>query len=114
MWTDLITWISGGVVFVLLYLIISNTLWLLFGSRVIQFLPGVNINGSRGTLKIAAMLVLAIIGFLVWTVKYAYRTLLAKDEKPALKDEIALSIRAGAKWAHRNDLPNSEDKRAPD
>jgi hypothetical protein len=67
---------SGFGLFALLgYLIISNTLWLLFGSKLLQSLPGVNVRGSTGTLKIAILLIMTITGFLIWIVRTPFSKL---------------------------------------
>lgn len=101
MFSEIATWIGGGVVVVILYVLISNTLWLLFGSRLIQCLPGVNINGFRGTLKIAAMLVLSAIGVFRWIVKYFLKLVAMKNMTPVLSEEISMSIQQGAKALRR-------------
>jgi hypothetical protein len=97
MFGEIATWLGGGLAVVILYVLISNTLWLLFGSRLLQFLPGVNINGFRGTLKIAVMLVLSVIGVFRWIVKYSSKLVARKDPTPILSEEISMSIRQGAK-----------------
>ena len=67
---NLIFWIGGGLAIVIAYVIVSNTLWLLFGSTLLQRLPGVQIKGFRGTLKIAIMLFLSVTGFMFWIIKF--------------------------------------------
>lgn len=101
MLSETVTWIGGSVALVILYVFISNTLWLLFGSRLIQCLPGVNIDGFRGTLKIAAMLVFSAIGVLRWIVKYTVRFLTKTNPKPVLSEEISMTIQKGAKVIRR-------------
>ncbi len=88
--------IAGGAVAVALYLLVSNTLWLLFGSRLLQTLPGVNINGFRGTLKIAAMLVFTLLGILIWAAKLCAAVILFRKTKPDVRNEIRGAIRFGA------------------
>ena len=90
-------WLGGSVVLLIAYVIVSNTLWLLFGSKVIQKLPGVNIKGFRGTLKIALMLFLSAIGFLFWISKYLIMLMLLKNPKPKLSNEISQKIKWGAR-----------------
>jgi len=97
MFSEIATWLGGGLALVILYVLISNTLWLLFGSRFLQFLPGVNINGFRGTLKIAMMLVLSVFGVFRWIVKYSSKLVARKNPTPVLSEEISMSIRQGAK-----------------
>ena len=94
---NLIFWIGGGLAIVIAYVIVSNTLWLLFGSTLLQRLPGVNIKGSRGTLKIAIMLFLSVTGFMFWVVKFFYMFTLRKNPKPKLTNEISRKIQWGAK-----------------
>jgi len=94
---DVSTWLGGGVVLVLLYIVISNTLWLLFGSRLVQCLPGVNINGFRGTVKIAAMLALSFVGVVYWMIKYVLALVIKNNPKPLLKEEISKAIKKGAR-----------------
>ena len=95
MLSDLFPWIGGGLLAIVLYLIISNTLWLLFASRILQFLPGVNIKGFRGTLKLAFMIVLSGIGLLFWVVKYLFSFWSSKSQNPKIKTEIRNSIKIG-------------------
>ena len=97
MFSEIATWLGGGLALVILYVLISNTLWLLFGSRFLQFLPGVNINGFRGTLKIAIMLVFSVIGVFFWIVKSFSKLVVRKNLAPVLSEEISMSIRQGAK-----------------
>ena len=88
--------IAGGAVAVVLYLLVSNTLWLLFGSRLLQSLPGVNINGFRGTLKIAAMLVFTLLGIFIWAAKLCAAVILFRKKKPDVRNEIRRAIGFGA------------------
>ena len=92
-----ISWIGGGIALAIIYIIVSNTLWLLFGSRVIQYLPGVNIKGLAGTLKIASMLVLSVIGTIIWIFKYILTTIKLEKTKPLLKNEISIMIQNGGR-----------------
>ena len=88
--------IFGGALAIIAYLLVSNTLWLLLGSRVLQSLPGVNIRGFRGTLKIAAMVVLALVGVCIWVVKWCVALVFFRAEKPVMSHEIRRAIRFGA------------------
>ena len=90
-------WLGGSIALLIAYVIVSNTLWLLFGSRVIQKLPGVNIKGFRGTLKIALMLFLSATGFVFWISKYFSMMVLLKNPKPKLSNEISQKIKWGSK-----------------
>ena len=94
---NLIFWIGGGLAIVIAYVIVSNTLWLLFGSTLLQRLPGVKIKGFRGTLKIAMMLFLSVTGFMFWVIKFFFMFTLRKNPKPKLTDEISRKIQWGAK-----------------
>ena len=90
-------WLGGGIALVIAYVIVSNTIWLLFGSRLIQKLPGVNITGFRGTLKIALMLLMSIFGLGTWIFKYLIALILFKNPRPMISNEIAQKV----KWASR-------------
>jgi hypothetical protein len=90
-------WLGGSIALLIAYVIVSNTLWLLFGSTVIQKLPGVNIKGFRGTLKIALMLFLSVIGFIFWVIKYMFMLILLKNPKPKLATEISQKIKWGSR-----------------
>ena len=90
-------WLGGGIALVIAYVIVSNTIWLLFGSRLIQKLPGVNITGFRGTLKIALMLLMSIFGLGTWIFKYLITLILFKNPRPVISNEIAQKV----KWASR-------------
>ena len=90
-------WLGGSVALLIAYVFVSNALWLLFGSKVIQKLPGVNIKGFRGTLKIALMLFLSATGFLFWISKYFVMLILLKNPKPKLSNEISQKIKWGAR-----------------
>ncbi len=68
----IIKYIGGGILAITAYIIISNALWLIFGSKLLQSLPGVNIKGITGTLRIAIMLVMTIFGFTLWVLKYPF------------------------------------------
>jgi hypothetical protein len=94
--SEINTWIGGGIAAVFLYIIISNTFWLLFGSRILQSLPNVNIGGFRGTIKIATMLILSLFGFFIWILKYAFMLLARKSYRPVLSEEVRKTIQLGA------------------
>jgi hypothetical protein len=67
---DPVKWIGGGLIVLIIYVIVSNTIWLLLGSRFLQFLPGIDIKGFRGTLLIATMLVLAGMAIGIWLFRW--------------------------------------------
>ena len=92
---EIYTWIGGGIAAVFLYVIISNTFWLLFGSRILQSLPNVNIGGFRGTLKIASMIILSLLGFFIWISKYAFMFIARKSYRPLLSEQVAKTIQYG-------------------
>ena len=100
---ETVTWIGGGLALVLIYIVISNTLWLLFGSRLVQSLPGVNISGFRGTIKIATMLALSAFGILRWVFKYAFVMVTRRDELPILSKEVSRAIKQGARVIKKDD-----------
>jgi hypothetical protein len=86
-----VTYIGGGILVVIGYILLSNTFWLLFGSSILQKLPGVNIRGAKGTLKIALLIILSIIGFLKWVLSYpvnVFRNQNKKNLKMYLSDSI--------------------------
>ena len=95
---EAVKWLGGGVLAVVVYLIVSNTLWLLLGSRLLQSLPGVNIKGSRGTLRIAAMLMLTIVAVILWVLNRPVVWLGAKRLDRRLQSEISLWVGRGARW----------------
>jgi len=100
--------------FALLYIVVSNTLWLLFGSRVLQCLPGVDIKGIAGTLKIAAMLVLSALGVLMWALKYIYLSLIRRSGRPRFKDEVGNMIQRGARMVARRRVKRHISQNADD
>jgi hypothetical protein len=100
---EAVKWIGGGALAVVAYVVISNTLWLLIGSRILQSLPGVNIKGVRGTLKIAVMLVLAGVGLCSWTIKRPVVWLGGRGSHRTLPSEVSVWVGRGARWL--NGLP---------
>lgn len=102
---EIMKWIGGGVLAVIVYLIVSNTLWLLLGSRLLQSLPGVNIKGLRGTFRIAAMLVLVIVAFVFWLVKRPLVWLGATRIDRLLPSEISLWVGRGSRWVESLQSP---------
>jgi len=92
---DSVVWISSGLLIVILYVFLSNTLWLLIGSRFIQCLPGVNIKGFKGTLKIATMLVLSVVGILLFLINFIFR----KNNGHSIDYEISKMIKYGGSIA---------------
>ena len=66
----LITYWGSGILVIIAYVIVSNTLWLLFGSKMLQILPGVGGIYAISTFRIALMLVLVAVGFLHWLIRY--------------------------------------------
>lgn len=63
-------WIGWGAGAVALYLVVSNTLYLIIGARLLQLLPGVNVNGFRGTIRLALLLVITIAATAWWLFKW--------------------------------------------
>lgn len=66
--------IRGSLLLVVIYLVVSNTLWLFIGSAFIQRMPGVNIKGFSGTLQIACMILCVMLAALVWLITLIYCT----------------------------------------
>ena len=106
MFGETFMWVGGGLALAFTYILISNTLWLLFGSKLVQSLPGVDIKGFRGTLKIAAMLVLSGIGILLWVVKYGFNLVSRGKHKPILTEEISRAIQQGSKILDKTNKPS--------
>jgi len=94
---------GGGLFALILYLIISNTLWLIFGARLLQFLPGVKINGMRGTFKIAVMLFMSLLGVCIWMIKYLGTIFRLPVSKTSPKVEIQIAIQRAARIFNKID-----------
>ena len=101
MFADFTTWVSTGIIFIFAYILISNTLWLLFGSRLLQCLPGVNIRGARGTLKIAVMLVLFAVGVVRWICIYLHHQVFTNAEEPRFGIIVGSTIKKGSRFFKR-------------
>lgn len=102
-------WIGGGFLALLVYVVVSNTLYLLIGSRLLQMLPGVQIKGLRGTLKIAAMLVIAAFALCAWTMKRPLAWVgIARFREP-MRVEVARWIGRGARVINRGFAPRGAE-----
>lgn len=77
----------------LAYAIVSNALWLLFGARVAQFLPGVEAKGIRGTFRLAAIFIMALVALA--------RTLCLIPLRMANRKSMRNGIRDDLRWAMR-------------
>lgn len=86
------TYLGGGLLIVICYVLVSNTFWLLFGSSVVQRFPGVHIKGAKGTLKIAILILLCIIGLTHWLIMLPFNTLKNEPSKKSLRDYLSSSI----------------------
>lgn len=95
---DTVKWLGGGLLAVLVYLIVSNTLWLLLGSRLLQSLPGVDIKGFRGTIRIALMLVLTVFALACWAIKRPAKWIGALQLDRPLPVEVSHWVKIGARW----------------
>lgn len=95
-----VTYIGSGVLIVLGYVLLSNTFWLLFGSSILQKLPGVHVKGAKGTFKIALLIILSLIGFLKWAVSYPFNFFSKKDKK-SLKAYLSDSIQSASRTYHK-------------
>lgn len=84
----IITYIGGGVLVIIGYVIVSNTFWLLLGTKALQVLPGVGGEYAIGTFKIAIMLLMSLIGFANWLVRSPIAAIGA-IRKITLKDTVA-------------------------
>ena len=96
----IIKWFGGGILILISYVIISNTLWLIFGAKILQALPGVNISGARGTLKIIIMLLMSGLGIFVWIILLIPRGIKLLSWK-SLKEDISASIKTGGKLFYK-------------
>tara|TARA_B100000686_G_scaffold254225_1_gene265419 strand:- start:976 stop:1293 length:318 start_codon:yes stop_codon:yes gene_type:complete len=101
MFDDWLGWLGNGVIILIIYIIISNTLWLIFGAKLLQCLPGINIKGSKGTLKIAAMLVFSGYGILIWGLKYTRSLIIKPKVRPIFKNEVGRAIQQGARVVNK-------------
>lgn len=90
-------YIGTGVVAIICYVVISNTLWLLLGSKILQSLPGVNIRGATGTLRIAIMVVATIIAFLIWIIRYPL-SLIGVINKSSLSKIVSTSLQSASRF----------------
>lgn len=93
---DSFLWIS---IIVLAYIIVSNIIWLLLGSKAVQYLPGISING--GTIRISIMIMLSIVGVLFWIIKYILSLIFVIKIKPILSRDISMMIQKGYKTVNK-------------
>jgi|JI6StandDraft_1071083.scaffolds.fasta_scaffold592944_2 hypothetical protein len=91
-----IKYIGGGLLAVIGYVIISNTLWLIFGSRLLQSLPGVNIKGAKGTLRIAIMILMSFVALFVWFFNYLFH-IIGISKKRTISSWISFFIQLASK-----------------
>lgn len=98
---DLATWLGGGLLAVLVYVIVSNLAWLLIGSRLLQCLPGVDIKGFRGTVRLATMLLLTAVGTSAWAVRSTWLFVTRSTTPRSLPQEVALWVARGSRWSSR-------------
>ena len=101
MLNGILSWAGGGLILIIIYFLISNTLWLLFGSKILQLLPGINNKTTAGTAKIATMITLSVLGTLVWMFKYVYFLVFANNVRPVFKDEVGKMIQWCARIYYR-------------
>lgn len=90
-------WLLRGFLILLAYVLVSNTLYLLLGTHLLQFLPGVNATGFRGTLRLAAAIVLAGLGLVRWGVLSVLRPSKGRFTWPVIQSDIATMIQAGSR-----------------
>lgn len=98
--TSPVQWIGWGAGAVVLYLLVSNTLYLLVGARLLQFLPGVNVKGFRGTIRLALLLVITIVATAWWMFKWPLARLARREPTP-WRDELASRIHIVARISNR-------------
>lgn len=95
-----IKYVGGGLLIVICYVIVSNTLWLILGAKALQLLPGVNDKSAKGTLKIMILIVMSVIGILFWVLKLLPASLgIVKFN--SLGQEIGFTIQKGSKLYHK-------------
>lgn len=90
-------WLLRGFLILLAYVVVSNTLYLLLGARLLQFLPGVNATGFRGTLRLAATIVLAVLGVVRWVALTIVRPSKSRLTADVILADISSTIRAGSR-----------------
>ena len=105
---SLLPWFVGGLGVLVCYVVVSNTLYLLIGARLLQCLPGVNIRGFTGTLRIAFLVALSVAGIAVWSIRSVGRTLYLPNENRSLSDEIMRFIYLTVKKLGKKIPPNTE------
>jgi len=98
---DLATWLGGGLLAVLAYVIVSNVAWLLIGSRLLQCLPGVDIKGFRGTVRLATMLLLTAVGTACWAGRSAWIFTTRSATPRTLPQAVATWVARGSRWSSR-------------
>lgn len=91
-----LSYLGGGLAIIVVYVLVSNFLWILFGSRLLQSLPGVNINKASGTFKIAIMLIMSLLGAFQWLVKWPFAWM-NFIKKVSLKETISFYIQQASK-----------------
>jgi len=92
----IIKYIGGGFLVLIAYIIISNTLWLIFGSRFLQSLPGVNIKGAKGTLRIALMILMSLFGFFVWLINLPF-SMIGISKKKSITQLVSYFIQLASR-----------------
>lgn len=90
-------YVGEGLLFIVGYIIISNTLWLLIGAKALQMLPGVSDKSAKGTLKIMVLLIMSLIGILFWLIKLLPKSIGLIRNKKSFTEEISLSIQSGSR-----------------
>jgi len=98
--TNPFQWLGWGAVAVVLYLLVSNSLYLLVGARLLQYLPGVHVEGFRGTIRLALLLVITIVATLWWLFKWPLVRIGGREARP-WRDELATRIHFVAKVSNR-------------
>lgn len=79
---------------VLVYLTVSNLLWLLFGSRILQSLPGVGMEGWRGTIKIAVFVIVALVSAFEFLLRWPFYLGKNLELKAIINRNITLAYKA--------------------
>ena len=99
-YTNPVQWIGWGAGAIVLYLVVSNTLYLLVGARLLQLLPGVDIRGFRGTIRLALLLVITVVATAWWLFKWPIARIMRREPTP-WRGELATRIHIVARLSNR-------------
>ena len=95
------TYVGGGILIVLGYIVISNSFWLILGSSIVQRLPGVYIKGAKGTLKIALLILLCMFGVVLWVIMLIINVFRSEHLIKSLPEYLSSSIQTAGRLYHK-------------